>query len=75
MKHKTKVCSECHEIVPLSEFYYNKGGPLSACKACIRHRNLVFYYSHAEQVKRYQAKYRARRRAEKKTQAKALVAK
>lgn len=41
-----KVCSACKEHKPLTEFYFHKDKPLSACKVCLRQRRVSRYVKH-----------------------------
>ena len=59
---KTKRCSKCGRILPLSEFYKDKranDGLRSACKACSRAKVAQYYQSNKDAILKKKAEYRA----------------
>ena len=60
---KTKRCSKCGRILPLSEFYrdkYRKDGKRSICMDCVKLKRKEYCKSHREEVHKSQAKWRAK---------------
>jgi HNH endonuclease len=58
----TRTCSKCKQTLPLSDFYQDKGGKAgyrASCKDCRKGYEKTRYETHGEQIRAYQARYRA----------------
>lgn len=57
---KSKICTGCDKLKPLTEFYESKVGKYnrhSKCKKCAREISIKYYQEHQEERKKYSKNY------------------